>query len=154
MGVQVTFSFATFTARYPEFANVSSASAQLWFNEAGLYNRNDGCGPVNDATTQLMLMNMLTAHIGALSGALNANGSPNPSVVGRIANANEGSVSVQVEYDTTAKPGTQAWAIQTIYGAAWWQATLPFRTARYVPGWRRGTPGWGSGRFGGQGWYR
>lgn len=155
MGVIVQFSFATFAARYPEFAAVNPATAQLWFNEAGLYNRNDGGGPVNDAAVQLMLMNMLTAHIGMMAGALNPIGNPESAVVGRISSATEGSVSVQVDYDTSAKPGTQAWAIQTQYGAAWWQATLQFRSARYSPGWCAGVgAGWGPGRFGGAGNYR
>lgn len=155
MGVSVTFDLATFTARYPEFAAVTQQTAQLWFNEATLYQRNDGGGPVCDPTVQLMLLNMLTAHIGAISGFLNATGSPNPTAVGRLSQGSQGSVSASLEWDTSAKPGTQAWAIQTIYGAAWLQATLPYRTARYVPGPRRRNDGaWGPGRFGSSGNFR
>lgn len=153
MGVSVTFSFSQFAQRYPEFASVQSTVAQLWFNEAQLYQRNDGGGPVNDATVQSTLLNMLTAHIGALSGALNPTGQPDPRVVGRVSQAGQGSVSASVEYNTTAQPGTQAWAIQTIYGSAWWQAILPYRTARGHRS-RRFRGGWGPGRFGGFGNFR
>ncbi len=154
MGVIAAFNLPSFVAQYPEFGSVPVATAQSWWNQATLYNANDGSGPIQSMTTQQTLLNMLTAHIGCLAGFLNPKNIPNPTVVGRISSASEGSVSVQTDYDTMAKPGSQAWFTQTQYGAAWWQATLKYRSARYVPGFNRSIGGWGPGRFNGLGNFR
>lgn len=58
--------------------------------------------------------------------------SPPAGIVGRIASATEGSVSVAAEYDAPPN-ASQAWLIQTKYGAEYWSATAKYRTARYVP---------------------
>jgi hypothetical protein len=129
MGVIVQFSYAQWIARYPEFSQVQPATAQAYFGEAGLYLRNDGTGPVRDAATQLLLMNMLTAHIAALN-APSADGEPAPPLVGRISNAAEGSVSVQTQNDYP--PGTAQWFQQTKYGSAYWAATVAYRSAHYL----------------------
>lgn len=154
MGVIVAFSLPSFVAQYPEFGAVASDVANAWWNQATLYNANDGSGPVQDLTTQQTLLNMLTAHIGALAGFLNPNGKPNPTVVGRISSASEGSVSVQTDMGSAATPGSRFWFQQTQYGAAWWQATLKYRSARYVPGFNQSIGGWGPGRIGGFGNFR
>jgi hypothetical protein len=114
-------------ARYPEFTAVPSNVASLYFSEATLYQVNDGSGPVVDAGVQLMLLNMLTAHIAALYSGQNA---ASNTPVGRISSASEGSVSASLEYKP---PGTasEAWANQTKYGAAWWSATMPYRSMQY-----------------------
>ena len=72
---------------------------------------------------------MLTAHIAYLGGSLSADGQALP--VGRVSSATEGAVIAQLEYGV---PGTQAWFIQTQYGAAFWQTTLSLRSFRYVTG--------------------
>lgn len=129
----VTFNYATFVARYPEFAPVPEGTAVLYFNEATLYLRNDGTGPVTSPTFQLMMLNMLTAHLAWLAGWGRGAVPITPSgVVGRIASATEGSVSVSVENNYA--PGSAQWFQQTPYGAAYWQATAPYRQMRYVPG--------------------
>jgi len=151
MGAIVQFDLAGFVAQYPEFAAVTLPVAQAWFNQAGLYHANDGSGPVLDATQQLTMLNMLTAHIGCLAGFLNPGGTPNPTVVGRISSVTQGSISVTTEVDRDTKPNSQAWFNQTIYGFAWWQAVLKYRSARYLPGFNRKIGGWGPGRFGGLG---
>lgn len=135
----VVFSYAGWIARYGEFAAVSPETAQAYFNEATLYHRNDGLGPVTTETAQLALLNMVTAHIAARYAALNSAGQATGaaaaanSTVGRINSASEGSVSVQTEFDSTAKPMSMAWWNQTKYGADYWLATAPYRTARYLP---------------------
>lgn len=155
MGVIATFSLSGFTAQYPEFTTVTLPVAQAWFNQAVLYQANDGSGPVQDATQQITLLNMLTAHIGCLAGFLNPGGTPNPTVVGRIVSATQGSVSVSTDSAPSGVPGSYQWFNQTQYGASWWQATLIFRSARYRPGCRPSVGGgWGPGRFGGRGNYR
>lgn len=130
----VIFDPVAFKARYPEFNAVSNATLTAFFsNDAVLYLSNTDC-PVADPVRRLALFNMLVAHIATLAGVLNppsAQGAIN-TPVGRTSNATEGTVSAQFEYHA---PGSanEAWANQTSYGAAWWVATLPYRSARYRP---------------------
>jgi Protein of unknown function (DUF4054) len=131
MGVQVAFNYAQWAARYPEFSNVNANQASAYFAEATLYHNNTGCGPPTDAVQQLALLNMLTAHIAAMNAA-DANGQPASSIVGRIASASEGSVSVSADMPGTTE--ASAWFMQTKYGAAYWAATKVFRTMRYLRG--------------------
>lgn len=120
------FDPVSFKARYPEFAAVSDATLNLCFTESGLYLSNTNDSPVQNLTRRTMLLNMLTAHIAYLGGKLNIDGMPRP--VGRINQADEGSVSVGFEY---LIPGTHAWFTQTQYGAAYWQATSSLRGFQY-----------------------
>jgi hypothetical protein len=141
MGVIVVFDYNAWVTRYPEFAvggaqPVAESLATAYFNEATLYQANNGAGPVRDSTTQSMLLNMLTAHIASLNAAINS--APAPNIVGRINSASEGSVSVGSE--NLYPPGTPQWYQQTKYGAAWWAATAQFRTMRYRPGPVMGVP--------------
>jgi len=124
----VTFDAALFKTRYPEFASVADASLQACFDEAGLYLSNADASPVQDITRRAMLLNMVTAHIATLGGVLNADGKPSP--VGRVSSASEGSVSASFDY--TLPAGSGLWFSQTQYGAAFWQATLPYRSFQYV----------------------
>jgi hypothetical protein len=123
----VVFDPVGFTARYPEFAAVSGALLQEYFNEATLYLSNSDSSPVQDITLRATLLNMLTAHVGCLSGAL-GDGQARP--VGRVSNASKGSVSTALEY---MQPGSHSWFTQTQYGAAFWQATVNLRGFIYIP---------------------
>lgn len=129
MGVTVTFNYQTWIARYPEFCSVPEPLAQAYFDEATLYLRNDGTGPVSTESVQSTLLNMLTAHIAKINATIN--GQAPSGLVGRIVDATEGSVSVSV--DSTPLPGSAAWYAQTTYGFAFWQATRAYRTAHYRP---------------------
>ena len=142
MGVVVSFDYTVWSAAYPELAvYVSSAQAQEYFNIATSVHRNDGGGPVNDATQQLNLLNLLTAHIAFLFAPPAAGQAPNNNLVGRINSASQGSVSVQAAYSNNVSD-QMAWFIQTKYGAMYWAATAPYRTMRYVPSYcRRGVVG-------------
>jgi len=124
----VVFDPAAFKVAYPEFAAVSDGRLTAFFQQAGLYLSNEDNSPVQSISKRTLLLNMLTAHIGILSGALAADGMPLP--VGRVASAGEGSVNASLEY---MAPGTQAWFVQTQYGAAFWQATVSLRSFRYIP---------------------
>lgn len=134
----VTFNYATWIARYPEFVNVSEPYATLCFGEAQLYCANVLCIVCNVATLTALLY-MLTAHIVQLyasqvNGQANntdSGAAPNPGTVGRISNATEGSVTVAL--DMPNQPQGAAWYQQTQYGASFWTATSIWRTARYVP---------------------
>lgn len=134
-GGVVTFSYADWSAHYPELASsVSSATAQLYFYEAQLYCDNTPTSIITDASQpggeRELLLNMLTAHIAALNAPLN--GQASSPIVGRISGATEGSVSVQTQNDYP--PGTVQWYQQTKYGAAFWAATTKYRSMTYVPG--------------------
>lgn len=133
MGVVVAFNYQGWVARYPEFSQVSEATADAYFAEASVYHRNDGGGPVSDPVVQAVLLNMATAHVAARYAGLN--GQPASPLVGRISNASEGSVSVQAEMNVP--PGSAQWWNTTKYGSDYWLATQPYRTMRYVPGPRR-----------------
>lgn len=124
------FNYAAWISRYPEFgAAVSEQRAALFFAEAGLYLDNTDASIVQDAGLRLVLLNMLVAHIAASAGALEPDGKPS-GLVGRVSSASEGAVSVST--DTGLTPGTAIWFQQTTYGLSFWQATKPYRAARYV----------------------
>lgn len=125
----VAFDYAAWAARYPEFgATVSQPQAQECFLDACVYLNNTDTSVVQDLAVRARLLNMLTAHVAQLTYGSAIQ--PKSSLVGRVESATEGSVSVTAKY---AEPGSNAWYLQTQYGASYWQATAPFRTFRYVP---------------------
>lgn len=134
MTPSVTFDFDNFVSKFPEFSNLSGPQAQGFFDSAGLFFAN--CGWTGALPQAARLLNLLTAHIAWLRAPRDANGNPSsqgqpPSgLVGRITNASEGSVSVQVDMgEADAGSPSQAWYMQTPYGAEYWYATAQFRTA-------------------------
>lgn len=140
MGAVVVFDYASWIKRYPEFASVDAGLVKdYYFAEATLYHANDGCGPIEDEGQQLALLGMVVAHICQLNAPMR--GAPvqtgSPQLVGQITEATEGSVSVTATNDHP--PGTVQWWQQTKYGAAWWAATVGFRSMRYRAGRVRNT---------------
>ncbi len=137
----ITFDYTTWVARYPEFQGVTQPVAQMYFTEATLYVDNTGMGPINDVNMLTLILNMTTAHIAALNSpkiadTYNSTGTEAASpLVGRISSASEGSVSVSSEY--AEQSANAAWWTQTKYGAAAYQALMPFRTAMYFPSGRQ-----------------
>lgn len=125
----VAFNYAAWLVRYPEFAAVTEPQAQECFLDACIYLNNTDTSVVTDLAVRARLLNMLTAHIAQLSYGSTIQ--PLSPLVGRIEAATQGSVSVTAKY---AEPGSNAWYLQTQYGASYWQATAPFRTFRYVRG--------------------
>lgn len=157
----VSFDYDTWIAGYPIFAGCTPTQGQAWFNRADLYFANDICNPAIcvGLTRFAMYLYMLTSHIAWLSAPRDASGNPAatgqapPAIVGRISSATEGSVSVTSEFGASGSP-SEAWFLQTPYGAEFWQATAQFRTARYLanPTVVAGTifpfvPGYGVGGF-------
>lgn len=131
----VAFSFSEFTTQYPEFAGINPTAAQNQFNIATLF-LNNTCGSfVRDATVRMTLLYMLTAHICVLNvGTNDGNGNVTPpqGIVGRIDSATEGSVSVSASYSSEVSQ-SEAFYIQTKYGAQYWEATAWTRTALAIP---------------------
>ena len=132
MGV-VVFNATTFKARYPEFSTIADLTLQAYFDESTLFLSNANASPVRDLKRRAYLLNMLTAHIAALNSGVN--GVPASPLAGRINQATEGSVTVSA--DVGPVTNSQAWYLQTKYGAEYWQATAIFRTFRYRPGMSR-----------------
>lgn len=146
MGVVVSFDYAAWVAQYGEFAAVPQPLVEANFVIATTMQRNDGGGPVNNATVQAVALNLLTAHITALYSQSQNDPTPGApkdasGMVGRISNASQGSVSAQADYGTTTSE-QMAWAVQTKYGAQWWAMLAPYRRMHYLPG-----PGCNGGRF-------
>jgi hypothetical protein len=126
----VVFDQLGFAARYPEFSSIPVVTIAAYFTEATIYLSNTDTSVVSDVTVRAVLLNMLTAHIAALNSGIN--GQAPSGLVGRISQASEGTVSVSA--DMGPPSGSSAWFNQTKYGAAFWQASAPYRAFRYVPG--------------------
>lgn len=126
----VIFDVAAFRLRYPEFASVSDELLQAYFTEATVYLNNTDSSPVTDVNQRAVFLNMLVAHLAAINSGVN--GQAASGLVGRVTSASEGSVSVSV--DAGPSSASSWWYMQTPYGAQYWQATLPYRTIRYLPG--------------------
>lgn len=145
----VAFDWAYFQLRYPELAgSINAVLGGVYFTEAGLYCDNTASSPIADNTVggvRYLLLHMVTAHICALNAALN--GSPSSTLVGRISNATQGSVSVGSEMGGK-EVGGKDWFMQTKYGAAFWQASAQYRMMRYAPGPVRVTDPWPWGSAG------
>jgi len=125
----VVFVPGDFTAAFPMFATVPTGVLTANFNLATLMLENSCCSVVSDAPTRQALLNLAVAHITALLNGVN--GQPPQSIVGRVNAATEGSVSVNAEMLSQSE--SAAYWNQTPWGAQFWQSTLPFRTARYIP---------------------
>lgn len=133
MGVQISFNYDAWTLLFPQFSNLNETQVTtLVLPLAEQYCRNDGGGPVSTAATQTNLLNLMVAHVAQL--LFGSTTQPLSPLVGRISNASEGSVSAGTDFPTTP---TNAWFLQTPFGAAFWQACAPYRTMRYLPGPRR-----------------
>lgn len=138
------FNWAEWSVLYPELIEKGATQplATAQFAVAGLYLDNTDCSPVADVTMRRMLLNMVTAHLVAMSPAAGGSG-----LVGRVSGASQGSVSVQTQW--SASSGTETWWLQTPYGANFWAATAAFRSMIYVPG---DEPYLGTGLYGMDGW--
>lgn len=136
MGVIVAFNFANWSALFPQFVTTTPTFTALTEDQvtgpiltlAEQYCRNDGGGPVNNTGVQTQILNLMVAHVAQL--LFGSSTQPLSPLVGRISNASEGSVSVGTDFPVTP---SNAWFVQTSYGAAYWQLILPYRLGRYVP---------------------
>jgi hypothetical protein len=132
------FDYAAWLARFPEFAAVPQGMAQAYWYEAGILCDNTATSPITDMSQLGILLNLLTAHIAALNGGLNASGGTTggggTGLTGRISSASEGSVSVSAEYPIAGDGPNAVWYAQTPYGAAYWAMTAQYRTWKYFIG--------------------
>ena len=141
MSDPVTFSFSEWTTMFPEFAATNPTTAQTWFDRASFLCGNQTTNPLYCVTNMLKnAIYLLTAHIAWLNaprdatGVPAASGQPAPPIVGRINSASEGSVSLGADMgNADSGSPSQAWYMQTKYGAEYWAVTACVRTANYVP---------------------
>lgn len=145
----VTFDPAAWAQAFPAFATLPAPTATMYFNMATGYLSNSPCSVVQDLALRSTMLGLVTAHLAQLFSP--PGGAPGSGMVGRINSATQGSVSVGAEFPM---PDSAAWFNQTPYGAAYWQMTLPFRLARYVPAipYSFGPIPWSRAGFRGRGW--
>ena len=122
----VVFDKARFQTAYPE-VQATDAQLEMWFAQAESLLDNTGRSIVKKPEEREMLMFLLLRHFAAQAERAAQGG-----LVGRIASASEGSVSVSA--DMGAAIGNAAWYLQTPYGATYWQLTAKYRRFRYVSG--------------------
>ncbi|HHK5577008.1 TPA: DUF4054 domain-containing protein [Neisseria polysaccharea] len=122
----VVFDKARFQAAYPE-VRAAGAQLEMWFAQAESLLDNTDHSIVKKLEEREMLLFLLVRHFAALNERAAQGG-----LVGRIASASEGSVSVSA--DMGAVGGNAAWYLQTLYGATYWQLTAKYRRFRYVSG--------------------
>lgn len=135
-----SFNYSAWVVRFPEFSGVIEGEAAGYFEFASKVFF-DNMGWPGSLPQASLLLDLLTAHIAWLSAMRDSDGKPSssgtnmaPATVGRVNSASEGSVSVQTEYDVgSGVSPSQAWFIQTRYGAMFWQATANLRSATYIP---------------------
>lgn len=138
----VTYSYADWIASFPEFAGCSEPQGQAYFNRAATIFANDLANPAyaaQGAAGFKIVFYMLVSHVAWLNAPRDASGNPSATgqpaspIVGRINSASEGSVSVQADMgDANAGSPSQAWYMQTRYGAEFWAATALQRAATYM----------------------
>lgn len=129
----VVFDGPEFVALYPEFAGLTNQAMANAFTLATLLLDNSCGSRVQDANQRLQLLYLATAHVLFLNSGtkdVNGVGSPPPGIVGRIASATEGSVTAAAEYSSEVSQ-SEAFFIQTKYGAQFWQMTAAYRTMLY-----------------------
>lgn len=123
------FQYSIWAQRFPTFAvTIQAPFAQLLYSEAllipeGSQITNNWCLP---SSSIIVMMNLLVAHLAFLTQR-------DPSAVGRISDATQGSVSTSLSYPSD-QGATQSWYAQSQYGAELWRMMAPYRTARYVLG--------------------
>ncbi|QHJ83906.1 MAG: hypothetical protein [Caudoviricetes sp.] len=127
----VVFDLTTFRAIYPEFSNVSDTALPYIFEQAELYLDNTEYSLVVDPDKRGFLLYLLMAHLCYMRYG-NASGSGGTGIVGRLASASEGTVSVGS--DAGSVPFQYMWYTQSPYGMDYWQATKVYRMGTYYPG--------------------
>lgn len=145
----VVFDPVAFVAAFPQFSTIPQPALLMNFNGATLLLNNSCNSAVKDAPTREYLLWLLTAHITQLLNG--SNGQPPTDVVGRVSEAQQGSVRVRSEMGglrTTTE--LEAYFLQTKYGAQFWTSTAQYRTMRYYAPPQRcygpsGLYGWGNG---------
>ncbi len=121
---QIEFDAEEFLQAYPEFATLTEAQLQNYFDMAtGILSNRLGAVVCDEKKLKTMLY-LLTAHIAFLfmRGA---------GQVGAMSSATEGSVSVGFSVPQNLNA---AWFNQSQYGGLFWQMARPYMSGRYISG--------------------
>lgn len=129
----VVFDPAAFKLAFPEFGAVTDARLTMLFGiaQTTLLDNTDN-SPVMALDTRTNLFYLLVAHLLSVFGAGTATSTDDTTPVGRLSQATEGSVSSSFEYNIPDGSMLAAWYLQSPYGALYWTAVAPYRSARYV----------------------
>src|ERR1700749_4507185 len=120
------FNYAAWALRFPELAaTVSEPTADLYFAEACMLLDNTDGSIVTDVNQRLVLLNLITAHSAYLAPPARA------GAVGRISDATQGSVSTSLDYGEVSQ--SEAYWVQSPYGAQYCAMTARYRTMMYPP---------------------
>lgn len=123
---KVVFDPVHFKEIYDEFASVSDAKLEWFFKKSEQILDNSECSCIDEDTRQIMFY-LLVAHYAQLQQQIKDGN----TAVGRVSSATEGSVSISLDFPTSAV-GREKWFNQTPYGAEYWMMTAPYRTGLYV----------------------
>lgn len=128
----VVFNPTAFKAIYPEFTTYPDARCQAMFDlAAGALLDNTDNSPVMAGEVRTNLFYLLVAHLLTLFGAGGVKpGSGAPP--GRLSTTTQGSVTAGFEYNLPQGSALAPWYLQTSYGALYWTAIAPYRSARYI----------------------
>lgn len=120
----VVFVIAEFRALYPSI-KATDEQLVMFFSIAEGFLDNSECSVVKDLEQRKYMLYLLVAHMAALNQQTEAGN----AVVGRLATATEGTVSISLDYGTMGN--NERWYLQTPYGAMYWQLTKRYRSMLY-----------------------
>lgn len=123
---KVVFDPIHFKEIYPQFAGFTDAQLEWFFkkSEQILDNSENAC---IEYDARMIMFYLLVAHYAQLQQQIKDGN----TAVGRVSSATEGSVSISLDFPTSAV-GREKWFNQTPYGAEYWMMTAPYRTGLYV----------------------
>lgn len=125
----VILDVAEWQALYPQYSGLTNAQVEFLFQAAQLYLENNGCSVVVDESKRKFLLYLLTAHLAFLTFK-DANGQGgNPGMVGNLASASEGSVSISS--GLSGVPFNKAFFFQSQYGMMFWNAVKIYMMGFY-----------------------
>lgn len=120
----VVFVIAEFRALYPSI-KATDEQLVMFFSIAEGFLDNSECSVVKDLEQRKYMLYLLVAHMAALNQQTEAGN----AVVGRLATATEGTISISLDYGTMGN--NERWYLQTPYGAMYWQLTKRYRSMLY-----------------------
>lgn len=125
----VTLDVIEWKTQYPQYAGLTTQQVEFLFQLAELYLENNGFSVVTDEAKRKLMLYLLTAHLAFLNFKdANGNGG-NPGMVGHIASASEGSVSVSS--GLSGVPFNKAFFFQSQFGMMFWNAAKVYMMGFY-----------------------
>lgn len=120
----VVFDLVEFRDLYPSLS-ATDDQLNMFFIMAEGFLDNTECSVVKDLATRKIMLYLLVAHLASLNQQVESGN----AVVGRVASASEGTVSISFDYGTMGN--NERWYLQTPYGSTYWQMTKRYRSMLY-----------------------